>query len=63
MDRKKSDIPTWYDPKGLTHKYGFSRSRQSVLRANGMIPFYKIGRWIRYKESDIDAWLDEHKMV
>ena len=63
MDRKKSDVPTWYNPKGLNHKYGFSRSRQSVLRANGVIPYHQIGHYIFYKECDIDAWIDEHKMV
>jgi len=27
------------------------------------IPFYKLGRSVRYKREDLDAWMDSRKVV
>jgi len=27
------------------------------------IPFYKLGRSVRYKKEDLDAWMDSRKVV
>ena len=63
MKLDKKEQPDWLDPRGLHNAYGFSTSRQATLRSEGKIPFHKVGRYIRYKREDIDAWLDSHKMV
>jgi hypothetical protein len=62
-DFNTKDEVIWLDPKELFRIYGFSVSRQAALRSMSMIPYYKRGRYIRYKKSDIDAWLDLGKMV
>ena len=53
----------WLDPKQLFKIYGFSVSRQAALRADRRIPFHRVGKYIRYKKSNIDAWLEDHKVV
>ena len=63
MNLNNTGQSTWLDPRGLHNAYGFSTSRQATLRSEGKIPFHKVGRYIRYKREDIDAWLDNHKMV
>ena len=27
------------------------------------IPFYKLGRSVRYKKADLDAWMEDRKIV
>jgi predicted DNA-binding transcriptional regulator AlpA len=51
------------DPKECKTIYGFSTSRQAVLRSEGKLPFYRIGRYIRYSKAEINAWIQQHKVV
>jgi excisionase family DNA binding protein len=40
------------------------RRKESWLRwaeRKGLIPFVRVGREIRYRRADIEAWLDAHK--
>ena len=62
-DFNTKDEVTWLDPKELFRIYGFSISRQAALRAEKEIPFHRVGKYIRYKKQDIDAWLEAHKVV
>ncbi len=55
----------WLTPLELSIEYQISQSNQSKMRMSSnssTIPFVKIGRYIRYKRADIDAWLDAHKV-
>ena len=63
MKKYNTNEIVWLDPKQLFQIYGFSTSRQATLRSMSMIPYYKKGRYIRYKKSDIDLWLENGKMV
>jgi len=54
--------PKWMDPKMLEELRGFSISRQAALRSEGKIPFYRLGRYIRYLTSEIDEWILSHKV-
>jgi len=54
---------TWLDPKGLQEEYGFSTSRQATLRSERKIPYYSVGRYIRYYRAEIDDWIMTHKVV
>ena len=58
-----NNTTVWYCTTGLLDTYGFSKSNQAALRAKLMIPFHRKGRYIRYKAADIDAWLEEGKVV
>ena len=53
----------WYCPLCLNLEEGFSINKQAKLRSQGKIPYHKRGNYIRYKRSDIEAWLDEGKVV
>ena len=47
----------------LAEEYRISKSTQSKYRMAKKIPFIKIGgRYIRYKRTDIEAWLDAHSV-
>lgn len=55
----------WLTPDELEKEYAFSKSWQSKARMkdkNISLPFYKLGsKFIRYKKSEIDNWIQEHK--
>ncbi len=55
--------PIWLDPKSLEKEYGFSVNRQARLRVDKVIPYHKIGSYIRYLRSEIDQWIIDHKVV
>ncbi len=55
--------PKWLDPKSLEKEYGFSVNRQARLRADKIIPYHKVGSYIRYARKDIDQWISIHKVV
>jgi hypothetical protein len=52
----------YLDPDELKQEYGFSLSTQAKYRMNRKIPFSKIGRYIRYKRTDINKWLDNNRV-
>ena len=53
----------WLCPKRLKEIYGISIDRQKALRKAGILPYYKRGHYIRYKEEEIDGWWEEGKVV
>jgi len=53
----------WLSPTELATQFGFPASTQANLRMLGRIPYHKRGRYIRYKRSEIDAWLTQGKVV
>lgn len=56
----------WLTPQELYEQYGFSKSWQSKARmasSGSTLPYHKVGgKFIRYKRSEIEAWMDEHKV-
>lgn len=56
-------MKVWLTPDDLERKYEFSKSTQSKYRMNKKIPFYKVGKFIRYEKSEIDNWISEHRIV
>lgn len=62
-EKTQEKEPKWLDPKDLYKRCGFSTNRQATLRSEGKIPYYRIGRYIRYLTSEIDEWILDHKMV
>ncbi len=41
---------------------GVPKSRVYALVEAKDIPFYKIGRLVRFRKADIDSWLNRHKV-
>ena len=62
MNKRIFDNDEWLDPKKFYLRYGFSTSHQAALRSDGKISFYRIGRYIRYRKSEIDTWIVSHKV-
>ncbi|KAB7887677.1 hypothetical protein GA417_01685 [Poseidonibacter ostreae] len=56
----------WLNPEQLHEEYGFSKSWQAKARMSDSkykLPFYKIaGKFIKYKRSEIEEWIESHKM-
>ncbi len=53
----------WLSPTELEDEFGFSRSTQAKYRMDRKIPFNKLGKYIRYDRYEIDAWLEDAKVV
>ena len=60
MDTYKKD---WLTPDDLQEEFGFSKSRQAKLRMIRVIPFSKIGSYIRYSRAEINQWLTDAKVA
>ncbi len=52
----------WLTISDLKEIYGFSKSSQNQYRMAKKIPFHKVSRFIRYKRSEIDKWLQDNKV-
>ncbi len=56
-------IDEWLSPQGVKERYGFSVSTLAKWRMdNKNLPFSKMGKYIRYKRSDIEAFIDSNKI-
>ncbi len=63
ISKRIVDPKEWMTPKDLHEEFGILPSTQNNLRSNKDIPFYKRGRYIRYKRSEIIAWFEAGKVV
>lgn len=52
----------WLNPKELAAEYGFTESNQGKLRMKRLIPFSKMGNYIRYDRIEIDLWIESNKV-
>jgi predicted DNA-binding transcriptional regulator AlpA len=52
----------WLTPEELEREYGISITAQNRMRMERRIPYSKIGKYVRYKRSDIEEWLETHKI-
>ena len=57
------DALSWLDPKQLEKFYGFSIQRQTKLRKEKILPYSKIGNYIRYQKTAIESFLLSHNMA
>ena len=50
----------WFDTAQAANYIQYSESRLHQWRAEGAGPtFYRLGSRIRYKQSDLDAWIEK----
>ena len=52
----------WLTPDELFEEYKISKSTQGKFRMDRKIPFSKIGKYIRYSRTEINKWLESHKV-
>ncbi len=52
----------WLTPEELQEEYGISIHAQNRMRIERRIPYSKIGKFVRYKRSEIEKWLEDHKI-
>lgn len=65
--RSQSDEPdpssrNWMSPSDFEQELDIPEATQAVWRSTGRngLPYYKVGRLIRYKRSEIEQWLATH---
>lgn len=49
------------DIHDLSECLSIKRSTLYAMVENGELPHYKIGRLIRFKRNDVDAWMETHR--
>lgn len=51
-------------PNGFAAEFGIPESTQAVWRSTGRygLPYIKLGRLVRYRRSEIEAWLASRTM-
>ena len=52
----------WMTPEELEKELGITISAQTRMRAERKIPFYKIGKFIKYNKQEINEWILSHKV-
>lgn len=56
-------IKEWLTPQEVNKEFGFSTSTLAKWRMNNInLPFSKIGKYIRYKRSDIEEFIVNNKV-
>ena len=61
----KKQSKVWLTPENVNDLFGISKSTQAKMRMasnNSTIPFSKVGGYIFYLKTDLDAWIAEHKV-
>ncbi len=53
----------WLTPKDLAREFDITLSTQAKMRMKNRIPYHKIGKYVRYKRTDINQWFDLAKIV
>ena len=60
-----NNLPTklWLSPKDILAEFDIALSSQAKMRMQRKIPYHKIGKFVRYKRTDINIWFDSGKVV
>jgi len=54
----------WLTPKEVNKEFGFSTSTLAKWRMDNLnLPFSKMGKYIKYKRSDIEYFLESNKVL
>ena len=54
-------LSSFLDIKGVSEYLTLRKSKIYSLVEEKKIPHYRIGRQIRFKKSEVDEWMEEHK--
>ena len=56
-------LKEWLNPRDVKKEFGFSTSTLAKWRMNNLnLPFSKMGKYIKYKRSDIEAFIENNKV-
>jgi len=56
-------LKEWLNPREVNKEFGFSISTLAKWRMKNLnIPFSKMGKYIKYKRSDIESFLESNKV-
>lgn len=65
-EKKKGKVlleKIWLSSQQLTEYLGFgNRATQQEWRDSGLLPYYKVGKNIVYKKSDVDDFIEKHRV-
>lgn len=53
----------WLNADDLETEFDISKSTQAKMRMNRLIPFHKVGKYIRYHRPDIEQMFLDAKVV
>ena len=60
---QKLEQKQWINPKEVNDDYGLSVSTLAKWRMDRKhLPFSKVGKYIKYKRADVEAFLDSHRV-
>ena len=63
MESESVNEKRWLTPWGFELEHQIKESTQAKYRMKKLIPFSKIGKFIRYDRFEIDKWLEANKIV
>ena len=58
QDVKAKDYLT---PDEVERLYGFKKNTQAKWRMQGLIPYRRIGRFVRYNHAELKEWIEKQK--
>ncbi len=62
-ERKKSDNETYLTINELAELTGLKRATIYAKRSRRELPAYKFGRELRFKRSEVDAWISSKQLT
>ena len=63
MEQQNISQKEWLNPQEVNKEFGFSTSTLAKWRMDNLnLVFSKMGKYIRYKRSDIEAFLESNKV-
>lgn len=65
MTTQKAIESDWITPADFEQIYQVPTTTQAIWRSRGKpgLPYYKMGGNVRYKRSEIEAWLESRRRV
>jgi excisionase family DNA binding protein len=59
--QKQDERQEWFTADGLVRWLGIGRTKTYEMLSSGEIPSYRIGRLLRIRRRDVEAWLERNK--
>ena len=63
MEQQNISQEEWITPREVNKEFGFSTSTLAKWRMDNLnLPYSKMGKYIRYKRSDVETFLESNKV-
>ena len=63
IDQVVKSQKQWLNSDELEAEYGILKSTQAKMRMKKTLPYSKVGKYVRYKRSEIDQLFSDAKVV